>query len=126
MNFRTCNILLSIITLGEMLSLRWSNIDLDKAEIPVNTNVIYTKDYEGKSNTKNVMVVQDSPKTKSSIRTVPLTQRSLALLKDFKQKASSIIVFATSTGNYLNPEMWSGHLLGMLQRQELKIVTFIL
>jgi integrase len=91
------------LRLGEILALTWNDIDVDKAEINVNKNVIYVKDYENKSKTNNIIAVQDNPKTKSSIRKVPLTQRSLNLLKELKSKTNSIIVFATKTGNYLNP-----------------------
>ncbi|PYG84850.1 phage integrase family protein [Ruminiclostridium sufflavum DSM 19573] len=90
------------LRLGELLALTWSDIDLDREEINVNKNVIYVKNYEGKSKTKNIIVVQNNPKTKSSIRKVPLTQRSLNLLKELKSKTNSIMVFATKTGNYLN------------------------
>lgn len=58
------------LRLGELLALTWGDIDLDKAEITVNKNLIHVKDYEGKTKNKNVLVVQDNPKTKSSIRKV--------------------------------------------------------
>ena len=91
------------LRLGELLALTWNDIDFDGAEINVDKNVIYGKDYEHKSKNKNVLTVQDRPKTKSSIRKVPLPQRSLKMLKELKVKTNSIMVFATKTGNYLNP-----------------------
>ncbi|MCX7748266.1 MAG: site-specific integrase [Clostridia bacterium] len=91
------------LRLGELLALTWGDVDFEKAEVTVNKNLIHVKDYEGKSNSKNVLKVQDNPKTKSSIRKVPLPQRSLKLLKELKSKTNTIMVFATKTGNYLNP-----------------------
>lgn len=91
------------LRLGELLALTWNDIDLDKAEINVNKNIVHVKDYEGKSKNKNILTVQDNPKTRSSIRKVPIPRRSLLLLKELKAKTNTIIVFATKTGNYLNP-----------------------
>lgn len=91
------------LRLGELLALTWNDIDLDGAEIAVTKNIIHVKNFEGKSKNKNILIVQDNPKTKSSIRNVPLPQRSLNLLKELKTKSNTIIVFATKTGNYLNP-----------------------
>ena len=91
------------LRLGELLALTWGDIDLDKAEINVNKNLIQVKDYERKSKCKNILKIQDNPKTKSSIRKVPIPQRALKLLKELKSKTNSIMVFVTRTGNYLNP-----------------------
>jgi integrase len=89
------------IRLGELLALTWCDIDFKSAEIRVNKNLIYVKDYEGATKNKNVLKVQDTPKSKSSIRTVPITIRSLKLLQ--KLKADKILVFCTKTNNYLSP-----------------------
>ncbi len=37
------------IRLGELLALTWSNIDFKSAEIRVNKNLIFVKDFEGKT-----------------------------------------------------------------------------
>jgi integrase len=91
------------LRLGELLALTWNDINFETAEISVNKNVVYAKDYEGKTKNKNIIVVQDSPKTKSSIRKVQMTQRTIKLLRELREHTSTIIVFATQTGNYLNP-----------------------
>lgn len=86
------------LRLGELLSLTWGDVNLDKAEINVNKNLIQVKDYEGKSKNKNILTVQKTPKSKSSIRKVPIYKRALVLLKAFKAKTNSIIVVTTKTG----------------------------
>lgn len=89
------------IRLGELLALTWSDIDFKSAEIRVNKNLIFVRDYEGKTQNKNILKVQDTTKSKSSNRTVPLTIRSLNLLQKFK--SDRVLVFCTKTNNYLNP-----------------------
>lgn len=89
--------------LGGLLTLTWNNIDFESSKISVSKNLIYEKDFDGKTKNKNIMFLQNSPKTKSSARKVPITQRSLKLLKEFRIETNNFMVFATRTGNYLNP-----------------------
>ncbi|MCB2301094.1 site-specific integrase [Clostridium tagluense] len=95
---------------GESFSLTWKDIDLDNASINVNKSYktvknIETGKYEG--------VVQ-TPKTKNSIRTVPIPSPLVNKLKQYKlsQKALKLkmgnlyqdngLVFCNMFGNYLD------------------------
>ncbi|MFZ5988395.1 MAG: tyrosine-type recombinase/integrase [Bacillota bacterium] len=89
------------IRLGELLALTWDDIDFESAEIRVNKNLITVKDFKGKTQRKNILKLQDTPKTKSSTRKVPVTARALKLLQDIK--SDRILVFCTRTNNYLSP-----------------------
>lgn len=89
------------IRLGELLALTWDDIDFESEEIRVNKNLIPVKDFEGKTQRKNMLLVQDTPKSKSSIRKVPVTVRSLKLLQELK--SDKPLVFCTRTNNYLSP-----------------------
>ena len=70
----------------EFLNLRWNNIDLDKRIM----RVLPTDKW--------------SPKTSTSIRTIPLTDNVVKDLKKIKKQAESInnYVFTTDTGKQLN------------------------
>jgi len=89
------------LRLGELLALKWSDIDFKSAEIRVHKNLIFVKDFESKTKNKNILKVQNTPKSKSSTRTVPVTARALNLLH--KLKSDRILVFCTKTNNYLSP-----------------------
>ena len=89
------------IRLGELLALTWSDIDFESEEIRVNKNLIFVKDFEGSTGRKNTLKVQDTPKTKSSTRKVPVTVRALKLLQSLK--SDRVLVFCTKTNNYLSP-----------------------
>lgn len=67
---------------GELLALKWEDIDLEKSTVSVKRNLQYVKDKKtGKWN----MVIQ-SPKNASSIRTVPVPGEILKKLKIHKIK----------------------------------------
>ncbi|MDP4181937.1 MAG: site-specific integrase [Bacillota bacterium] len=89
------------LRLGELLALNWSDIDFENSEIRVNKNLIYVKDFKGATQNKNILIVQDTPKTKSSIRKVPVTVRAMKLLQEYKSDRN--LVFCTRTNNYISP-----------------------
>ena len=75
---------------GEALALRWSEINLDKHRCHICATVI-------NPHIPSKAYVQDTPKTSSSIRTVPLNIRATAILNLLKRRASSEFVFGDST-----------------------------
>jgi integrase len=87
---------------GELLALTWKDIDLENGQIRVNKNVIYVKNRDENAITKNKMIVQDSPKTEASNRTVPLTKRSMDILKEMYKEKTSDIVFPTENNTYIS------------------------
>jgi integrase len=93
------------IRLGELLAINWQDVDLKDETISITKNLIFVKDYYNESDKKNILKIQDVPKTKASIRKVPLTQRSLYILKKRKIAANSHAetVFLTSNRRYLSP-----------------------
>ncbi len=87
---RLFGILLSLYTglrIGEILALEWNDIDLDKFELNVNKTCYYSRNDNG----KQVRIV-DSPKTVSSIRTIPIPDCLVPLFKDIKRKIRSTLV----------------------------------
>ena len=62
---------------GELRGLTWSDIDFRKREISVNKTLVYIKDIE----TKKYMFKYQTPKTKNSIRTIPMQESVYKALK---------------------------------------------
>lgn len=62
---------------GELRGLTWSDIDFRKREISVNKTLVYIKDME----TKKYMFKYQTPKTKNSIRTIPMQESVYKALK---------------------------------------------
>lgn len=98
------------LRIGEMCSLTWDDIDFEKEMISINKTVVYCKDYYGSESKWNTII--NSPKSKSSIRMIPLLPDIVEMLRDLKEKQEIIkkmyrenykdrnLVFCTKTGNF--------------------------
>lgn len=95
---------------GETLALTWKDIDFEKMEISINHQLIYNK-VHGK-----YMLYIDKPKTRSGIRTIPMTTELARVLKEYRiekmredKKHYTIIdgyggfCFTTNKGTPINP-----------------------
>lgn len=84
------------LRVGEALALKWSDVDLKTNKIYVNKNLVTTKE--------NGVIVQDSPKTSSSNRIIPMSQSAKTALLKLKevQPEDAEFVFSTSSGSHVN------------------------
>jgi integrase len=90
---------------GELFPLTWKDIDFEKGYVQINKTLIFVKDRENKSDNSYILKVQDSTKTKAGVRKIPLTKRSLHMLKELKLKNGnrSELVFPSKSGTFINP-----------------------
>jgi len=86
---------------GELLALTWNDVDLTNGLVTVNKNIVYVKNRDENAVEGYKMIVQDSPKTEASNRTIPLTKRSLSILKEMNQKKTGDIVFQSKSNTYV-------------------------
>lgn len=91
---------------GEMIALTWDDVDFKANKITVNktATVIYR---DGNTN-----VVVNPPKTKSSIRDVPLTNQALSILREQKKRKlvnieNAKYVFVGSDGKLISNQNYS-------------------
>ncbi|MBR6524950.1 MAG: site-specific integrase [Clostridia bacterium] len=103
------------LRMGEAIPLTWSDIDFEKKMLSVNKNAVVIQNRDGKGS-KQELVVQKIPKTKSSIRTIPLTRDALDALRDLRSMQSnpqdSDYVIATKDGRMI----WPRNMLNTLHR----------
>lgn len=79
--------------LGEILSLKWNNIDLHKNIITIKTTMIYKDDG----------TIQDiPPKTRSSIRTISIPDKLSNVLKEYRIRNVNDYVCLSLNGDRLN------------------------
>ena len=78
---------------GELCGLMWSDIDLDKAEINVRHNCVWTNDSQ--------VNVTDTPKTEAGYRKIPLCSSALFALKTERNQTNSLFVFHKQDGQPL-------------------------
>lgn len=123
------------LRLGELLALTWNDIDFNEAIVSVNKNVKLVGIPDKKGNKEYKVIVQE-PKTKSSIRKVPIPVIALDVLKQHKKlqlheriKTGEIyennnIVFANPLGGYTNESNLRKIYKRLLIKSEIEEVKF--
>ncbi len=71
------------LILGELFGLKWSDIDFSNCTLTVNRTLQRVTEISRDGNRES-MIIEQLPKTKNSIRTVPIPQNILSRLKDYK------------------------------------------
>ena len=74
------------LRIGELLALEWADVDLKKGELQVN-KTCYDSISDGVFSR-----ITDTPKTVSSVRTIPIPRKLLPMLREAKKKSRSIYV----------------------------------
>lgn len=89
------------LRIGELCALRWDDIDMECGIIHVRCTVarVKTSDAAGERGTKLIL---DRPKTKTSMRDIPVTTKLLELLKIAKKRAKSPYVISMKE-NFISP-----------------------
>lgn len=101
------------LRIGELLALTWNDISFEDEILRVNRTLNITKDYDDLE--AKWQKTFGTPKTESSVRSIPLLPNIVILLKDIKRQQSarrlklgstyenSNLVFATQLGRPLDP-----------------------
>lgn len=83
---------------GELAGLQWDCIDLKERTLEVRRNLVIVR---GKA------VLHEYPKTEAGFRSIPLSDGTVALLKEMKRKAVSPFVITAKDGQMLNANSYS-------------------
>lgn len=75
------------LRIGELLALEWSDIDLKKGELQVNKAC-----HDGIDEDGTFVRITDTPKTASSVRTIPIPKQLIPLLRRLQKKSRSVYV----------------------------------
>lgn len=101
------------LRIGELLGLKWSDIDFKENTLKVNRSIKRVKTFDQNSSTKTEIIIQD-PKTEKSKRDMPIPSPIISILKKYKVKQNEEIlkegenysnegwVFCTNTGKLLD------------------------
>lgn len=126
--------LLCGLRLGEAMALQHDDIDFDNKIIKINKSVkyVWTGEYNKKTNKKIYEYKLTIPKTKASIREVPLPNMLIPILKNImnhnkenKLKFGDLyynnqILFCIDTGYYIDSKKPNRHLKSALKRAKIK------
>jgi len=80
------------LRIGELLALEWSDIDITKGELIVSKTCHY-----GKDERNSFGRITDTPKTKSSVRTIPIPKQLMPHLRAIKKKSCSTHVVSNGS-----------------------------
>jgi len=109
------------LRIGEICALKWENIDLEKGIISVNKTIQRIKTTDTK-NSKKTKIIIDTPKSNTSIRSIPIHSLLLEILKKFRTKNNYYII--TNSINYIEPRIYTRHYKGYLDNCKIKDNTF--
>lgn len=99
---------------GELLGLKWSDIDLNKGIIRVQRQILL----------QNGAVVEAPLKTKNSYRNIAIGTNTVELLRQMKQRSTSEYVFPSPTGGPISPDSVLHKLQRVLKRAGLEKIPF--
>ena len=106
-NETTIGILLSLhagLRIGEICALSWSDIDLNNRIIHVR-HTVSRVEAEKKGHKTSTQLIIDTPKTKNSLREIPMSNFLFQMLQSEKQTAPSDYVVSTSKG-FISPRTY--------------------
>lgn len=87
------------LRVGELLALKWENVDFNRKSLRVSGNLKQVKNRDANSN-KSYKVIEQTPKTKSGNRIVPLADKAIEALDYLgKNRKSGKYVAVTKNGS---------------------------
>lgn len=99
------------LRMGELLALKWNNVDLDQHTIRICSTIIFVKDRNPKSPSfgQKVLMVSSTTKTNQT-RTLKLNQRAfdaICELKEVAETKNSLYVVSNKDGGLVRPKTFS-------------------
>ena len=110
------------LRIGEVCALRWNDIDVSSGVIQVNKTLqrIYMVDEE----TRYTELIEDAPKTKNSIREVPMTRDLLGLVRPLKKVVCGDYYVLTNASTPTEPRTYRVYFNKLLQQLGLPKMRF--
>lgn len=109
------------VRLGELLGLKWSDINFQAKTITVSRQVNRLKDYSPNAKAKTRLGIQEDTKTKSSQRTISISEPLMEILLRYQEKQETAkkawkksyhdlgMIFAREDGYYIDPATFRDH-----------------
>lgn len=110
------------LRLGEICALKWENIDYVNRIIKVRHSIIRIASNEPSAKNKTKLVI-DTPKTKTSIRDIPINTKLYNILLLVKNKTSSNFVVSGSS-SFVSPRTFEYRFHQTLNQYDLEDINF--
>lgn len=113
--------LLSGIRIGEICALKWEDIDTSNGIIKINKTLqrIYTR-----GTPAHTELIMDTPKSKNSIREIPMTKELLSIIKPLKRVVNNEYYVLTNNPHPTEPRTYRNHYYRLMKHLELPALKF--
>jgi Site-specific recombinase XerD len=110
------------VRIGELCAIQWKDIDLDRRVVHIDKTIqrIYTKGFDGSSQSKLLIT---SPKTKASVREIPLSSAIYPVLKKINPMNGEYYLL-TGTEKFTEPRTFRGYYDRLLRRMDIEHINF--
>lgn len=108
--------------IGEVCALTWEDIDTDNGIISVNRTI--QRIYVIENGTRRTELILDSPKTKHSIREIPISKDLLRILKPFKKIVNPSFFVLTNDVKPTEPRTYRSYYKNLMKELKMPELKF--
>ncbi|MDR1762175.1 MAG: site-specific integrase [Bacteroidales bacterium] len=110
------------IRIGEICALTWSDIDVESGIINVRKTI--QRIYIIENGSRHTELLLDTPKTKNSIREIPMTKDLLRMLKPLKKVLNNNFFVLTNDAKPTEPRTYRNYYKKMIRALEIPALKF--
>lgn len=123
--FRNLGVLLCLSTgmrIGEVCGLKWEDIDMDNHMVRIRRTIqrIYVID----NGVRRTELIIDTPKTKNSIREIPLTKDLIIIMKSVSKLVNSEFYVLTNDEKPTEPRTYRSYYKNLMEKIGLPVIKF--
>lgn len=108
--------------IGEICALTWEDIDTDNGVISVNRTI--QRIYVIEDGARRTELILDTPKTKNSIREIPISNGLLKILKPFKKIVNSSFFVLTNDAKPTEPRTYRSYYKNLMKELNMPELKF--
>ena len=110
------------LRIGELCALRWSDIDVEEGVIKVRHTIQRIYFTEGENNYTKLMI--DTPKTKESMREIPLSSDLLKIIKSISKVVNDNYFVLTNEDTPTEPRTYRNYYKRILKKLDIPYIKF--
>lgn len=106
------------LRIGELCALRFSDVDFDKGVIHITKTVVRIAKFTGmeRDSKMTTEVIESTPKTKNSLRDVPITPKLKKILKAFAAVSKPEYYINSGTNRCCEPRVFRNHAASLIEK----------
>lgn len=110
------------VRIGEVCALTWEDIDTDNGVISINRTI--QRIYIIEDGLRKTELILDTPKTKNSIREIPINKDLLRILKPFKKIVNSSFFVLTNDAKPTEPRTYRSYYKNLMKELNMPELKF--